>query len=143
MTLWIPPAEFKIADHKAGLPFAQSIPKDIKTLPFGTDPGVPVPLPEGLSKVQVVSTSKSIVDITLFDNNGNFVRKLRRKFGYNGDLNNRERISNRGLVSYLVWDLKDYKGQKAGQGVFIWKARFRFETNKEEVRYTRTGAMRY
>nr|MDQ3003586.1 VWA domain-containing protein [Fibrobacterota bacterium] len=142
VTRWIPPAEFKLSDFKAGIPFVQNIPMDIKTLPVGTDPEVPVPLPEGLGTVQVVSTGKYIVDISLFDNNGNFVRKLRQKFGFNGELNNRERISNRGLVSYLVWDLKDYKGQKAGQGVFIWKALFRFENNKEEVRYTRTGVMR-
>ena len=98
--------------------------------------------PNGYASVQVVSTGKYVVDVSIFDNNGNFVRKFRQAFGYNGELNNRNRISNRGLVSYLVWDLKDYKGQKAGQGVFIWKALFRFDTNKEEVQYTKTGVMR-
>jgi hypothetical protein len=137
VTLWIPPAGFE-----TGKPFVPVIPKDITIPPVGIETKEPSQLPEGISTVQVVSTGKYIVDINIFDNNGNFVRKLRQKFGFDGELNNRERISNRGLVSYLVWDLKDYKGQKAGQGVFIWKAMFRFETNKEEVQYTRTGVMR-
>ena len=135
-TRWIPPFGFT-----AGLPFAPVIP-DIRTPSTGIEATIPQTLPNHIATVQVVSTGKYNVEISIFDNNGNFVRGLRQSFGFHGELNNRNRISNRGLVSYLVWDLKDYKGQKAGQGVFIWKALFHFETGKEEVQYTKTGVMR-
>jgi hypothetical protein len=134
---WIPPVGFA-----NNVPFNPVIP-DIKTSPTGIEPGgLPVPFPNGYASVQVVSTGKYVVDVSIYDNNGNFVRKFKQAFGFNGELNNKNRISNRGLVSYLIWDLKDYKNQKAGQGVFIWKALFRFDTNKEEVQYTKTGVMR-
>ena len=42
----------------------------------------------------------------------------------------------------LVWDLKDDHGRKAGQGVYIWKVLFTFDSGKQEVQYTRTGVMR-
>jgi hypothetical protein len=133
---WIPPVGFV-----KNLPFNPVIPP-IGTAPTGIEAGVPVPFPNGYASVQVVSTGKYIVDVSIYDNNGNFVRKFKQGFGFNGELNNRNRISNRGMVSYLVWDLKDHRGQKAGQGVFIWKALFRFDAGKEEVRYTKTGVMR-
>lgn len=134
---WIPPVGFKVNEQ-----FNPFIP-DIKTEPTGIEPGgQPVPFPNGYASVQVVTTGKYVVEVSIYDNNGNFVRKFKQAFGFNGELNNQNRFSNRGLVSYLIWDLKDYKGQKAGQGVFIWKALFRFDTNKEEVQYTKTGVMR-
>ncbi|MDB5049835.1 MAG: VWFA-related protein [Fibrobacteres bacterium] len=135
-TVWIPPYGFV-----PGATFKPIIP-DIKTLPVGNESQIPIPLPPGISTVQVVSTGKYIVDISIFDNNANFVRHLRQSFGFNGELNNGRRIANHGLVSYLVWDLKDEHGQKAGQGVFIWKAVFRFDNNKEDVEYTKTGVVR-
>lgn len=137
-TIWIPP--FGFVEDK---PFNPVIPP-VGASPVGIEGTGLATLPKGIATVQVVSTGKYIVDINIFDSNGNFVRRMRQAFGYNGELNNRNRISNarRGLVSYLVWDLKDYKGQKAGQGAFIWKAVFRFDTNKEEVQYTTTGVMR-
>ena len=136
ITGWIPPVGFV-----PGAPFNPAVPP-VKTLPAGTETQDITSLPPGIGAVQVVSTGKYVVDINIYDNNGVFVRHLRQAFGYNGELNNRNRISNRGLVSYLVWDLKDKNGQKAGQGVYIWKASFHFETGKEDIEYTKTGVMR-
>lgn len=133
---WIPPVGF--VSNKQ---FNPVIPP-IGTLPTGVESSVPVPFPNGYASVQVVSVGQYVVDVSIFDNNGNFVRKFKQAFGFNGELKNKNRFVDRGVVSYLIWDLKDYKGQKAGQGVFIWKALFRFDTNKEEVQYTKTGVMR-
>ena len=57
-------------------------------------------------------------------------------------MSNQERAAKRGWASYLVWDMKNAKGQKAGQGVYVWKVVFRFKVGKQEIRYTRTGVMR-
>jgi hypothetical protein len=136
VTQWIAPYGFQV-----GVPFAPLIP-NIATPSTGIDPNLATAMPNNIGSVQVVSTGKYIVDISIFDNNGVFVRKLQQAFGFHGELNNRDRISNRGLVSYLVWDLKDFKGQKAGQGVYIWKAMFHFENGKQDIEYTKTGVVR-
>jgi hypothetical protein len=136
VTQWIPPYDFTV-----GKIFTPVIP-DIRTPSTGIDPNQLTAMPNNIASVQVVSTGKYIVDISIYDNNGVFVRKLRQAFGFHGELNNRDRISNRGMVSYLVWDLRDFKGQKAGQGVYIWKALFHFETGKQDIEYTKTGVVR-
>jgi hypothetical protein len=38
--------------------------------------------------------------------------------------------------------MKDRKKQTVGQGVYVWKVVFVFETGKQEIQYTRTGIMR-
>jgi hypothetical protein len=136
VTLWIPPVGFNPA-----LPFNPVIPP-VTAPAVGMESAAQQPLPKGISTIQVVSTGKYTVEISIYDNHGIFTRRMRQAFGFNGELNNRNRISNRGLVSYLVWDLKDQTGQKAGQGVYVWKAVFRFENGKQEVQYTRTGLIR-
>ncbi|MDB5105041.1 MAG: hypothetical protein JWP91_2730, partial [Fibrobacteres bacterium] len=52
------------------------------------------------------------------------------------------RVVPKGLVSYLVWDMKDAHGQLAGQGVYVWKVQFQFKGGKQEVQYTKTGVLR-
>ncbi len=136
ITTWVPPY-----GYVAGTDFQPVIP-DIRTAPTGTESQTDALLPIGISTIQVVSTGKYIADISIYDNDGVFVRKLRQAFGFHGELNNRNRISNRGLVSYLVWDLRDAHGQKAGQGVYVWKVTFRFDQGKQEIQYTKTGVVR-
>ena len=63
-------------------------------------------------------------------------------FGGRGELQNINRAVNKGIVSYLIWDLKDSQGQLAGNGVYVWKVTFMFKGGKQEVQYTRTGLMR-
>lgn len=137
-TTWIAPHGFT-----PGKPFVAPVPRNgVVTPATGTEITEPTTLPDNISTVQVVSTSKYIADVAIFDNNGNFVRKFRQAFGYWGEMGNRNRIASKGQVSYLVWDMRDHRGQKAGQGVFIWKVNFTFENQKQEVQYTRTGVMR-
>ncbi len=137
VTTWIPPFGFT-----SGLPFNPDIPLRPDAPSIGSDPKGLEALPKDLSTVQVVTTGKYIANIAIFDNNGGFVRKFNQAFGYHGEMNNRTRIASRGQVSYLVWDLRDFRGQKAGQGVYIWKVLFTFENQKQEVQYTKTGLLR-
>jgi hypothetical protein len=135
---WVPPVGFA-----EGVPFVPPIPASVNALPAGQEATGPIRLPRGISTVQVVSTGKYIADVTIYDNLGRFMKRFKQAFGYWGELNNQNRAtSNNRLASYLVWDMKDYRGQKAGQGVYIWKVVFTFEGNKQEVQYTRTGVVR-
>lgn len=133
---WIPPVGFV-----EGSPFTPAIPA-LTSPSVGVEGTGVTTLPPGISTIQVVSTGKYIADITIYDNRGTFLKRFKQPFGYNGELNNRFRIAPKGEVSYLVWDLKDDHGRKAGQGVYIWKVLFTFDSGKQEVQYTRTGVMR-
>ena len=137
VTVWVPPVGFVV-----GQPFAPIIPGKVDAPSVGADPTIPTALPKDLSTVQVVATGKYIADVGIFDSHGGFVRKFRQPFGYQGEMNNGTRTALRGQVSYLVWDMKDFRGQKAGQGVYIWKVAFRFENGKQEIQYTKTGILR-
>jgi hypothetical protein len=141
--LWIPPYGFN-GDFNNG----KYNPKiDVK---IGDRPGDgviesdggPKVLPRNISVVQVITSGRYIAHITLYDNLGHFVKSWRQKFGFNGELRNTYRITDKGVRSFLVWDRKDHEGQKAGQGVFIWKVHFELEENKQELRITRTGVVR-
>jgi hypothetical protein len=140
-TYWVPPADFPKSYQEGDIyyPVIPAINQDNKP---GVDQGARVPMPSGISTVQVISTSEYIADVAIYDNLGNFVKSFKQSFGYLGELNNQERAAKRGLVSYLVWDMKNAKGQKAGQGVYVWKVVFRFKSGKQEIQYTRTGLMR-
>ncbi|HKP95000.1 MAG TPA: hypothetical protein VJ385_04510 [Fibrobacteria bacterium] len=143
-TKWVPPADFPTGAYDAVKnPYVPVIPGAI-TAPVepGKDAGTFSVMPPGISTVQVISTGEYIADVAIFDNLGNFVKSFKQAFGYRGELNNQERAAKRGLVSYLVWDLRNNSGQKAGQGVYVWKVVFRFKAGKQEIRYTRTGVMR-
>lgn len=134
---WVPPVGW-VADR----PFAPMVPVNPGALPIGQELTVVQPMPRTISTLQIVSTGKYIADVSVYDTHGRFMKSFRQAFGYQGELNNSARVANKGLVSYLVWDMKDSKNQKAGQGVFIWKVLFTFENNKQEIQYTRTGVMR-
>ena len=140
--LWIPPVGFNEADINSGKgfdPYKASI-KDMNTT--GRESAARTPIPTNISAIQVVSTDAYIAHITIFDIYGNFVAKSVQAFGARGELNNPARVVFHGLASYLVWDMKDVKGQLAGNGVYVWKVRFEFRGGKQEVQYTRTGLMR-
>jgi len=140
--LWIPPVGFDEADINAGRgfdPYKTTL-KDLVTT--GRETADRSAIPTNISAIQVVSTDAYIAHITIFDIYGNFVAKSVQAFGGRGELNNPARVVFRGLASYLVWDMKDSKGQLAGNGVYVWKVRFEFKGGKQEVQYTRTGLMR-
>ena len=139
-TQWIPPFGFVQGPvYSAGTP---PPPGGLNTLSTGTEAQTWTPMPTNIGAVQVISTAEYIAYISIFDNMGNFMRSMTQSFGYHGELTNQERAANRGLASFLVWDLKTSTGQMAGQGVYVWKVIFQFKTGKQEIRYTRTGVTR-
>lgn len=140
---WIPPVGFDDT-RKDGMdvfrPLIPQKPTDQGSLiPDNTSPR---PFPTWLSALQVVSTSKYIAHVNIYDHLGQVVRSFSQSFGYQGEFANPNRTVRKGRVSYLVWDQKDRKKQTVGQGVYVWKVVFIFETGKQEVQYTRTGIMR-
>lgn len=134
---WIPPVGFVSADN-----FNPLVPKNPNTPSVGQEVTTATFFPPNISAIQVVSTGKYIAHVNIFDNHGRFMKDFYQAFGYQGELNNGARVASKGLVSYLVWDMKDSKGQRAGQGVYVWKVLFSFENGKQEIQYTRTGVMR-
>ena len=136
---WFPPAGFDPAHPSDFKPYSVSL----NDLPSGTaETGVAVSIPQTISAIQVVSNAAYIATINIFDIYGNFVRNSVQVFGGRGELQNINRAVNKGIVSYLIWDMKDSKGQLAGNGVYVWKVTFMFKGGKQEVQYTRTGLMR-
>ena len=136
---WFPPAGFDANDPSGYKPYSVSL----DNLPSGTaEVGQAVGIPRTISAIQVVSNAAYIATINIFDIYGNFVRKSVQTFGGRGELQNINRSVNKGVVSYLIWDMKDSKGQLAGNGVYVWKVTFTFKGGKQEVQYTRTGLMR-
>jgi hypothetical protein len=94
------------------------------------------------SAVQVIATGRYIARVSIYDNFGVHVRSFVQAFGFWGEEKNPWRATDKGLRSFIVWDLKDKNGQMAGQGVYVWKVNFSFSDKKSEVMYTRTGVMR-
>ncbi len=139
--VWIPPAGFTGSDDDWS--YNPNPVPSINDMPSGSKEGAtPLNLPRNISAIQVVSTTAYIARISIFDIYGNFVRSSVQAFGAAGELQNQARVVPKGLVSFLIWDMKDSKGQLAGNGVYVWKVQFEFKGGKQEVQYTRTGVMR-
>lgn len=141
--IWVPPVGFDASDPVRSLDRAA---RDFDNPQAGDRSGEnahPVPMPPGISTVQVITSTAYLARITIFDNLGNFVRTMSQAFGHNGELRNGSRTVDGGQVSFLVWDMKDSHGNRVGQGVYVWKVNFTFEdkNKKSEVRYTRTGVL--
>lgn len=143
---WIPPAGFNPLTYEQGRTWVQKplVPGE-NPCPFSQTEvgfGRPENLPACLSAVQVISQGKYKAKISIFDNLGNFLRKQEQHFGYCGELGHDMRGITGGNVSYLVWDMKDEKGRKAGQGAYVWKITLETEKNSPIVETLITGIMR-
>jgi hypothetical protein len=142
--LWIPPYGF---EEKNPVNSLQIIANNF-TNSSGQDrhPEIATPkgMPRDISAVQVITSGAYKAQIHIYDNLGHFVRYMEQAYGMNGEDKNPYRATDKGQLSFLVWDLKDKNGQMAGQGVYVWKVNFMFvEKNKKtEVRFTKTGVMR-
>jgi hypothetical protein len=141
--LWIPPVGFNATspgDMKNWTPY---VPPSATSQGTGASENTGyADFPVWLNAIQVITTSKYVARVTICDNFGNVVHKSTQSFGYQGEMGNIRRVVPKGLVSWLVWDGRDSRGQLAGQGVYIWKVVFTFETGKQEIEYTRTGIVR-
>lgn len=143
-TVWVPPADWPAGwvpngTNNVYTPEGHLVNDAIQE---GRDPSVPVQMPGDIGAVQVVATTPYIANVAIFDNLGHFVQKFNQSFGYRGEMSNSNRKVDKGMVSYLVWNLKDAKGRRVGNGVYIWKAVFNFKNGKQEIRYVRTGVTR-
>jgi hypothetical protein len=141
---WIPPADWP-AGYVPGVSVytpEKHAPND--SMKSGQDAATNGGMPGGIGAVQVVSTAEYVAEVSIFDNLGHWVKSFSQAFGYRGELANvkRRAKNGKGLVSFLVWDLKDAQGSRAANGAYIWKIQFRFKTGKQEVRYVRTGLAR-
>ena len=138
--LWFPPYGFDENDPSGFKPYTATL--DQLPSSGSQESAKARPIKGNISAVQVISTAPYIAHLAIFDIYGNFVRKSTQVFGGRGEFQNANRVVRKGLVSYLVWDMKDEKGQHAGNGVYVWKVQFEFKGGKQEVQYTRTGLMR-
>ncbi|HLP41720.1 MAG TPA: hypothetical protein VK465_09460, partial [Fibrobacteria bacterium] len=133
---WIPPKGFS-SDAKD---FQSYIPKRVEDEVTGeTETKIFESFPTAWSALQVVSSSRYIAKVSIFDNLGNFVRSFDYSFGYQGELTNSERRYRGAFVSWIPWNQRDRKGQRVGQGVYVWRVVFTYEKGKQEIMYTRTG----
>ncbi len=141
---WIPPADWPAGYVPGASVYSAEKHAPGDSVKAGQDPAKIEGMPEGIGTVQVVSTAEYVAEVSIYDNLGSWVKAFSQAFGYRGELANAKRRAKdgKGLVSFLVWDLKDSRGQKAANGVYIWKIQFRFKTGKQVVRYVRTGVAR-
>jgi hypothetical protein len=144
MTDWIPPADWPDGYVPGVSIYAPEIHAPADLVRPGQDQGKAARMPSDIGAVQVISTGAYVADVSIYDNLGNWVKDFSQAFGFRGELANidRKAKNGRGLVSFLVWNLKDSRGRKAGNGAYVWKIRFRFKVGKPEVRYVRTGVTR-
>ncbi|MBF0432693.1 MAG: hypothetical protein HQK83_15525, partial [Fibrobacteria bacterium] len=77
-----------------------------------------------LSSVQVFSTESYVAEISIFDHLGIFIHQSVQYFGQCGELENKNRRTPQGFMSWLVWNQEDLQGQYVGTGVYIWKIKF-------------------
>ena len=141
---WIPPYGFDPNDPVGSL---QEIARDFNNPSAGErrpEVATPQPMPDNISTVQVMASGAYKAQIRIFDNLGHFVRSMEQAYGGNGEDKNPWRASNKGQVSFLVWDMKDDHKNMVGNGVYVWRVSFVFleKTKKSEVMYTRTGVIR-
>jgi hypothetical protein len=142
---WVPPMGFDPNVDYDDSKVANAAMKNPGMGPTGeidNQPLQPFPIDKKISTIQVIATSKYVAHVSIFDNLGHPLKTFVQSFGYRGEMDNDARAIRKGRVSYLVWNQKDRKGQDAGQGVYIWKVVFKFETGKQEIQYTRTGVTR-
>jgi hypothetical protein len=141
--VWIPPADWPASytpNFTVYVPERHSVTDPIVP---GQDPQIRRPMPSDISAIQVITSSAYVADVAIYDNLGNFVTTFRQSFGYRGEMNNvLQRKVPGGWLSFLAWNLKDSRGLKVGNGVYVWKVVFSFKTGKQEIRYIRTGVTR-
>ena len=134
---WIPPVFFNGIVHYDDKPMPALLSPSA-----GIDTKVTEELPRGLSTLEVVSAGRYQAEVEIYDNLGNFIRRFHQSFGYAGEMQNKVHRTNIGLISFLVWDATDHRGQHAGQGAYIWKVMFTFEDGKRTAAAIRTGLLR-
>ncbi len=135
---WMPPHGFQ--DVESFRPFMPKRPDESSHQEM--EYAGPVRMPSNISAVQIITTGKYVAYVSIFDHLGHYVTDFSQSFGYHGEMRNPNRSADKGMVSYLVWNMKDKKGQRAGNGAYVWKVLFLLEDEKQEVQFIRTGLVR-
>ena len=85
-----------------------------------------------LSTVMVQSKDPYIATIHIYDHLGKFIWEGKQRYGYCGETENQNRLGNGFAKSWLVWNLRDTKGEMVGTGVYIWRVSLQIEGAKNQ-----------
>lgn len=128
---WIPPVGF---DSQA--PGSGKVPDTAAPVPETTAPTI---LPKSISAVQIVSRTAYKARIRVHDFRDALVRELHQEFGYRGELDNPNRMTPVGLVSFLVWDNQDAEGRTVPTGVYLWHVSLEMESGETIEKTIKVG----
>ena len=93
------------------------------------------------SIVEVISDEAYKVDVEIFTNQGQSIRKLR--YDMSRPAIRPENLPDGVMRSLIVWDQRTTQGQIVGHGVYLWKFTFSsMKNNRKSVRFLRTGVVR-
>ena len=122
---WVPPRFFrdgKVLTHLTN----QCSPTDVENRSLES-------YPDGcLASLKVVSKGAYTAKVQIYDNFGRFLHGSVQRFGQCGELNNPERESDSGTMSWVVWNMTDQQSVPVTNGVYIWKVLFVSETDNEQ-----------
>jgi hypothetical protein len=131
--VWIPPVGFNPVSGEV----LNSIPMD--TASQGVETSTLELKPAETSLVQVVSTGRYVATVRISDSANRLVREFTQNFGYHGELNNRNRVTPKGLASYLVWNNRNLNGRLVADGAYLWRIGFTFKDGTEYQIAAKTG----
>ncbi len=100
-----------------------------------------VPIPAGYSLVEIVSEGPYIAVVEITDYRGLHMRELRQDFGYHGELQNLSRRTGTRLASFVAWDMKDEKGVKVKDGVYLWTFTLHFKNGLTQTVQSETAVL--
>ena len=99
----------------------------------------PVPLPQSISVIQIISTEAYRAHISIYDFHNRLLRTFDQEFGYQGEMQNIQRVVPKGLVSFLAWDNLDAAGREVIDVVYLWKIRMTMASGQIEDMTQKTG----
>ncbi len=134
--VWIPPVGFDPATGEV----LSSIPMD--TASIGVETSTLQLKPVETSLVRVISTGRYVATVQIFDSENRLVREFTRNFGYHGELNNRARVTTKGLASFLVWNNRDRNGLLVADGAYLWRIGFTFKDGTKYQIDAKTGVFK-
>ena len=101
-------------------------------------------LPDTVSAISVKAMAPYTADVYIFDGIANYVTHFEQKFGYDGEMEDPERLvaEDQSRLGFLYWDQRSKKGRKVATGVYIWKILFTFDDGYKETVIVKTGIKR-
>ena len=102
------------------------------------------PIPDTVSAISVKAWAPYTAEVYIFDAIANYVTHFEQKFGYDGEMDEPERLvpKDQSKRSYLYWDQHTKDGRKVSTGVYIWKILFTFDDGYKESVIVKAGLKR-